>query len=482
MQRTPLLLAVQKGQKQEVARLLRRKVSVSEADSDGVTPSMEAAANNHISILSTLLDAKADLNVVNRLGRSALIEGAARGHAAIVLRLCRARPILDYANTHHPLRLTALHEAASRGHDGVVFWLCEARADINKTNAWGDTPLIMAAHNNRLVTVQMLVAQRANTDVRGDGRQSALETALSQGHMRVAAFLSDPRTKDAAYLNELYSKFKAAQKDVLQDEVNYDASLSSRKVPVPGPVPQEYPEWEEALEPVAISGNGSASSSSSSSSSSDAAAAAALFQNTLKLTPNTPVSVRRVPLATLPEFGACQWIATEPTRTSRLSREEKISHFDVIIHSKETLYPVLTLNGNGSWSYAGDALSGELHGTFELFHIITRSSLAALERAKGPAPALEATASPFFYLVRLTTTPSEEQFAEGGERAPVQVVGFVLGRQIVLGRLVMEMSELAVPWWLINNTPAAAIAHSSGGGSSGSSSASASSGSAAASN
>jgi len=147
----------------------------------------------------------------------------------------------------------------------------------------------------------------------------------------------------------------------------------------------------------------------------------------------------------------CQWIATEPTRTSRLSREEKISHFNVIVQSKETLYPVLTLFGDGRWSYTGDALSGELHGTFELFHIVTRASLAAMELSKLPAPALEQTASPYFYLVRLTTCPSEEVDGDG-ERAPVQVVGFVLGRQIVLGRLVMEMSELAAPWWLVNNS------------------------------
>ncbi len=433
MQRSALLQAVQKGQKQEVAKLLRRKASVSEADSDGVTPVMEAAANNHISILSTLIDAKAELNVVNRIGRSALIEGAARGHAAIVLRICRARPVLDYVNTHHPLKLTALHEGASRGHDGVVFWLCEARADVNKTNAWGDTALIMAAHNNRLVTVQMLVAQRANIDIRGDGRQTALETAISQGHMRIAAFLSDPRIREGWYLNDLYAKFKAQQKEVLQDEVNYDASLSSRKVPVPGPVPDTFPEWEEALDLVAIDPDATASATKA-----------------LKISSDTPMSVRRVPLASMPAFGMCQWIATEPTRTSRLSRDEKITHFNVIVQSKDMLYPVLTLYGDGRWAYTGDALSGELHGTFELFNVVTRATMAAMAVAKHEPPQLEQTCSPYQYLVRLTTSPAEEVDSED-ERAPVQVVGFILGRQIVLGRLVMEMSELAVPWWVLNN-------------------------------
>ena len=390
---------------------------------------MEAAANNHISILTMLLEAKADINQVNRIGRTALIEAACRGHPAIALRLCQARPNLDYRNMQHPLHLTALMEAASRGHDGVVFWLCEARADVNKPNKWGDTALIMAAHNNRFRSVQILVAQRANIDVRGDANLTALETAINQGHTRVAQFLSDPRLRDPIFLNELYTRFKAAQKEVLQDEVNYDASVASRRITTP-PMPKNAFQWEEALEPIV-----------------QATENMSVSLKTLKLD-DTQITVRRLPLTSIPAFGSTQWIATEPTRTSHNSRKDKLSHFQSVVSAKrDSAYPVLTLSDDCSWSYTGDTLSGDLGGTYELFHILTHPAVAA-----ATVPNSIYATNPvnmFFYLVRLKTGGGADPAT--GASVPEQVVGFVLGRQIVLGRLVMEMGDHAAPWWLLNH-------------------------------
>jgi ankyrin repeat protein len=549
MKRPSLVIAVQRGQKHEVVRLIRKKADVSEPDHDGFTPLMEAAANNHISILTLLLEAKADLHATNAIGRTCLIEAAARGHPAITLCLCQAKANLNFANERHPLHLTALHEAASRGHDGVVFWLCEARADINKPNAWGDTPLIMAAHNNRLEAVQALLAQRANLDIRGDAGQTALDVALSQGHARIAELLSDPRARDSASLNRLYARIKAAQKEVLQDEVNYDASVSSRKIPVPAPLPAEVvlardDEMQEALAPLPPA---------------PAVPLPPLLARPALGTPRlSRASVRRLPLAELPAFGSVQWIATEPRRTSCVARAAKVAHFDDVLAGREELFPVLTLRDSGEWSYLGDTLSGDLHGTFEVLSLLTVASLDAEREAAATAAAAAVAArsararekseraaaaaaaalgsteskegtpvlggwrslsdgkslgdktasagdkaiaapaagsavasaaaaaaaaaaaekastlplpselgpavAPYSYLVRLTTVPPLGP--DGAPLFPQQIVGFVLGRQILLGKLVMELHEHAVPWWAFGEAPAspsAAAAPTPGG-------------------
>ncbi len=578
-QRTPsgLLAAVQKGQKHDVLRLIKRKISVSESDSDGFTCVMEAAANNHITILSALIEAKADISPVNRIGRTALIEAACRGHPAITLRLCQARPDLDYANQEHPLGLTALMEAASRGHDGVAFWLCEARADINKTNKWGDTALILAANNNRLRSVQTLVAQRALLDIRGDGGLTALETARVQGHTRIVDFLSDPRIRSADFCNDLYARMKAFQKDVLQDEVNYDASTSSRVVRQAGSVPSVYPPWEQVMVPVAIdttgdsiasslsmslrlSGSSTASSSSgsmllslsaaSSSASTISTASTISAHSSLASTASSPSSSssslsisplsttrsisNKGPLALLPKFGTCTWVAIEPTRHVKLSRKEKAAQYNAILSDPTSSYPVLRVRDNGTWTYTGDVLSGNLEGTFELFNLLTsfttpatahllslgrsissgasvntspsspisslnfaqmdtgspvdsgllspatsstsiatRSTIAgsisgssSTVSSTSPSPMsttssidndpLKISSSPPApvpaYYIRLTTTPpadtsSSSSPSSSRSSVPVQVVGFTLGRQIVLGRLVMEMADNVEPWW-----------------------------------
>jgi len=247
-QRTPsgLLSAVQRGSKSEVQRLIKRRANVSEADSDGFTCLMEAAANNHIQILSLLLESNADPTPVNRLGRSVLMEAACRGHPAIVLRLAQAHPPLNEVSEKHSLKLTALMEAASRGHTGAAFWLCEARADIDARNSHGDTALIMAAYNGRLSTVQMLIGQRANPMIVGDGGMNALQAASANGHVRVAEFLSDPRLVEIDFCNEIYCRFKAEHKEQLQDEVNYDAALQTRPILEPPPIPV-LPKWSQTL-------------------------------------------------------------------------------------------------------------------------------------------------------------------------------------------------------------------------------------------
>eukprot|EP00461_Guttulinopsis_vulgaris_P000489 UN00489 len=205
--------AVVRASKTDVARLLTINPQlVNNQDSDGVSLLMEAAANNHINVLSLLIDHRASVDLVNRLGRSALMEAACRGHPAITLRLAQARPNLDYQNDKHPLNFNSLMEAASRGHSSCCFWLCEAKAKIDAQSSWGDTPLIIAAHNNRLDTVKVLVAQGANLDIRGDNKRTALQTAAERGNTTIVEFLTNPRIRDPAYLQALCQELKQRTK------------------------------------------------------------------------------------------------------------------------------------------------------------------------------------------------------------------------------------------------------------------------------
>lgn len=412
--------------------------------------------NNHISILSVLIENGANVNATNKTGRTALIEAAARGHPAITLRLCQARPMMDFQNELHPLKLTALMEAASRGHDGVVFWLCEARAKIDLKNKWGDTALIMAANNNRLGSVLILLAYKADTTIRGDGGATALDAARAQGHTRIVEVFESPMINDNKYLQTLYTKFKNHQKDLLQEEVNYDASVSSRKLPKVEPTP-EVPEWnwEESLELVPRVGTNQQQVITSIQEQ----LAIGQPKSILHTTPGTrPVltgyrtgNIRMYPLQELPSFGTTVWVATEPTRTSRQSKTEKISHFESVVSPDgkpndalhDNMYPVLMIKDDGTWKYTGDMLSGDLTGTFEMFHVMTVPSEMAIADPQRPELNSSDTISRIFYLIRLTAPPVPR-----ASKSELQIVSFILGKQIVLGRLVMEMSELENPWWL----------------------------------
>ncbi len=438
--------------------MCRRNIDINEADSDGFTPLMEAAMNNHIFILSLLLDKGADINLVNRIGRNALIEAAARGHPAITLRLCQAHPNLDYRNEQHPLRLSALMEAASRGHDGVVFWLCEARASVDLRNKWGDTALIMAANNNRLGSVLILLINRADTKLTGDAGLTALETARIQGHTRIVEVLSDPKILDPKHLQTLYQTFKAQQKDLLQEEVNYDASVSSRKLPRVDVAGDNLDwEWEENLELIPhrhIEQQYTVSQLKEQIAVSSKKSRLFVTPGLRKPYVGYQNQTRLFPLHEMPKFGEAVWIAVEPTRISRKSKTEKVKLHNHVVSlpnmasEYEQEFPVLRIKDDGTWTYAGDVLSGELSGTFEMFNIMTVPSESAITSAAKLTDVTPCNLSGddinrYFYLIRLTAPP-----IAAAATSELQIVSFILGKQIVLGRLVMEMNDNILPWWI----------------------------------
>uniref|UniRef100_A0A0A9Y5H5 Uncharacterized protein n=1 Tax=Lygus hesperus TaxID=30085 RepID=A0A0A9Y5H5_LYGHE len=130
-------------------------------------------------------------------------------------------------------------------------------------------------------------------------------------------------------------------------------------------------------------------------------------------------------------------------------------------------YPVLEIYDTGTWKYYEDVLSGNLSGVYEMYRVKTVPSEQMLEFVYHSDNLAKVASSQclnkYFYYIRLITSPSEgtpvnnsSSDTEEGEESTSdytnantqQVVGFVLGKQIVLGNLVMEMADDEMPWWL----------------------------------
>ena len=91
-------------------------------DSDG-DPALNCAAyNGHTAIIHALLQASADVNVVNVKGQS------------------------------------VLHHAACRGHTAITHALLQARADVNGVDKGGKTPLGRAKCNGHTEVARLLEA------------------------------------------------------------------------------------------------------------------------------------------------------------------------------------------------------------------------------------------------------------------------------------------------------------------------------------
>lgn len=186
-----LINAIEKGQKDKIAELIKTKSDLEVKDDDGKTALMIAAYNNDNDIAKMLIDAGADVNaqdkilntpflyagangnvqllnlclqngarfdIYNRYGGTALIPAAEKGHLEIVKILTKVKGFpIDHVNK---LGWTALIEAIilsskSDTQTAIVKTLLEAGADINIPDNEQISPLQHAKNRklNEIVTI-----------------------------------------------------------------------------------------------------------------------------------------------------------------------------------------------------------------------------------------------------------------------------------------------------------------------------------------
>ncbi len=104
---------------------------------------MLAARKGHMKRVRTLLDAGADANTTSIRGFPVLLYSAAIGNAEIVQALIEAGAQIDLSNTLGREAWTPLIYAANGGHKVTVELLLEAGADVNAERL-GMTALKMA--------------------------------------------------------------------------------------------------------------------------------------------------------------------------------------------------------------------------------------------------------------------------------------------------------------------------------------------------
>ena len=146
-------------------------------------PLLTAAVCGHVDIVDALLRAGTDPNATDWEETPPIVGAAMQGHAAAVARLITAGADID-AGTG----FTALEEGVVHGHLAVVELLLAAGANVNRRNADGGTPLMMAATAGRLSIVRHLVQHGADVNAESDG-DSALSCAAACGHVDVYAYL-----------------------------------------------------------------------------------------------------------------------------------------------------------------------------------------------------------------------------------------------------------------------------------------------------
>ena len=182
---TALMMASNEGHTEIVSLLLAAGANANLVETTGSTALIAASNAGHVEVVSLLLDAGADTDVVDKRGMTALIMASDRGHAAVVSLLLDAGADSNVA-TH-----TALMSACFQGDVDIVNLLLKAGVDKDATETTGCTALMIAAYGGHVDVVSSLLKAGANKDLASDNGSTALMKASSAGHSEVVNLLQD---------------------------------------------------------------------------------------------------------------------------------------------------------------------------------------------------------------------------------------------------------------------------------------------------
>jgi len=154
---TALMSAVKANNLKAVQNLLATGTTVNQADASGDWPLIMAAYLGHSEVLAALLEAGADVGVLDPgMQATALHAAAYAGHAEACKLLLAYGVEIDRQGPHNGY--TALHDAVWQGNLEVATVLVQAGADRTITSNNGQTPLALAKANQRQALITLLEA------------------------------------------------------------------------------------------------------------------------------------------------------------------------------------------------------------------------------------------------------------------------------------------------------------------------------------
>lgn len=247
---TPLIDAVKRQDQSAVRTLLRQKIDVNAAETDGATALHWAASRNDVAIAQLLVKGGAKVDPLNEYGVTPLSLALENGSTAMTTLLLGAgananlalptgetplmtasrtgnldtvKALLDKgadANAAEPeQQQTALMWALSERHNAIAQLLVERGANVNartkageiggvyafagKTQFGGFTPLMFAVRHNNQDAVKMLLAKGAALNDTANDGVTPLMVAVLRGHAPLAQWLleqgADPNIDKAGY-------------------------------------------------------------------------------------------------------------------------------------------------------------------------------------------------------------------------------------------------------------------------------------------
>ncbi|MBL8134314.1 MAG: ankyrin repeat domain-containing protein [Anaerolineae bacterium] len=155
---TALMQAVNANDAARVRALIAQGVNINEYDSSGDAPLVMAAYQGHAEIVKLLLEAGADVTVVDPGMKATALHAASYAGRTDVARLLVAAGIdIDKQGPYNGY--TALHDAIWQNNIDTAKVLIEGGANLHLKNHDGQTPLDFARGKHRSEIARMIEAK-----------------------------------------------------------------------------------------------------------------------------------------------------------------------------------------------------------------------------------------------------------------------------------------------------------------------------------
>lgn len=154
---------------------------------------LDAAREGDVETISSYLESGFSPNILSRRGDSLLILATYYGHAEVVEVLLKSKK--NDVNLVNKMGFSALTGAAFRGRDAIVETLIKHGADVDQVNNKGQTALMFAAMFGQEGAVATLIAHGADTELRTPEGKTAGDLAHDQGRKNMAAIIAEAVAK-----------------------------------------------------------------------------------------------------------------------------------------------------------------------------------------------------------------------------------------------------------------------------------------------
>jgi ankyrin repeat protein len=174
---SPVADAAMKGDKAALRTLLQQKADVNLAQADGATAIQWAAYQDDLDMADMLIGAGANVKAANHDGATALSLASINGSAAMIDKLLKAGADV---NERQPHGETPLMMASRNGNPDAIKVLLDHKADVNaKETLRGTTALMWAAEQSHPEAVKLLTDAKADLSAASspDTRNSRLNIA-----------------------------------------------------------------------------------------------------------------------------------------------------------------------------------------------------------------------------------------------------------------------------------------------------------------